>query len=101
MQGKLLSAVVAMLVLTVLPFPYAYFEMLRVVVTAGALYLIWHSNASDPTTNSWKMAFGFIALLFNPVDPIHLDRSTWLIFDIGTAGVFLAYINRKYTSFKL
>jgi len=44
---------------------------------------------------SWGWAFVAITILFNPIAPIYLhDKSTWAIFDIGSAIVFFASIGR-------
>lgn len=39
----------------------------------------------------WRVgvAFGTIAVLFNPFAPIYLERETWTLFDFTTAAVLL------------
>jgi hypothetical protein len=36
--------------------------------------------------------FGLIAVLFNPLMPIYLKRTTWFRIDIGIAIVFAAHL---------
>ena len=36
------------------------------------------------------MAFGFLALLFNPIIKIHLPKELWAIIDIGSAILILS-----------
>jgi hypothetical protein len=37
--------------------------------------------------------FGIIAVLFNPVIPIHLNRDNWTTIDVTVAVIFLFSIN--------
>jgi hypothetical protein len=38
----------------------------------------------------WAWPFGALAVLFNPVAPIYLNRDTWHIIDVATIGVMVA-----------
>jgi hypothetical protein len=78
--------------------PYGYFRLLRWttcgVAIASAVQLYRMSKIE------WVWALGILAIIFNPLMPIHFDRNTWRIFD-GVAGcLFLAvfYIARKQKS---
>lgn len=65
---------------------YSYFMILRwftCVVTAYLAYTAWKQNKGV-----WVWVFAALALLFNPVLPIHLDRNSWKVIDVAT-GVFL------------
>jgi hypothetical protein len=42
---------------------------------------------------NWVWVFGIIAVLFNPVIPIHLNRDIWTIIDVTVAVIFLFSIN--------
>ena len=70
---------------------YWYVSLLRVAVTAWALYLIWIEVGSGFQRSGWLLALIFIALLFNPITPIHLPRIVWAVFDVGVALFFQAY----------
>jgi len=66
--------------------PYGFFTVLRFVVCASSIYLAW---LAYDHTNSWAAyVFGFIAILFNPVIPVYLNKPLWLKIDIIT-GLFL------------
>lgn len=70
--------------------PYGYFQILRwtTCITAG---LFAHESISwfkQPVPT----IFIAIAVLFNPIIPIHLSRSIWLILDVITGIIFLAWI---------
>ena len=66
--------------------PYSYFTLLRVVVCGVAVYCAVQANEYD--RSSWTWIFGGIAVLFNPIWPIHLDRETWQVVD-ATVGVVM------------
>ena len=75
-----------LLLLAILPFPYAYYILLRLVVTAVSGYcafLLYKDNSMG-----WAFAFAILAILFNPLVPFHMDKSSWMIFDIVAAGLF-------------
>lgn len=81
----------AMLVLAVFHMPYGFYTLLRLVVTAAAVILTRHA-LSRPVRPFWAAAFCFIALLFNPVMPVHLTREIWFFIDFAIAAVFAGYI---------
>ena len=78
--------------------PYGYFVLLRWVVCAAACLIAFVAQA-------WRrsevaIVFGFVAILFNPIAPVYLNRSTWAPIDLAAAVVFLLSIGlsrlRKY-----
>jgi len=70
--------------------PYSYYTLLRWVICCVAIYGIYFSSEMNKT--GWIWIFGPIALLFNPVFPVHLSREIWRFVDIGTAVLFLTSI---------
>lgn len=71
------------LALAPLEWPYAYYSMLRYLVTIScALGLIGFWGRLP----GWHIG-GLAAciLVFNPVIPVHLDRGTWLFIDLAAA----------------
>lgn len=73
------------------PQPYAYYELLRVVVCLPAAFLagmIFVSGIRHAIP--WSIAFGAAALLFNPFEPIHLSREVWAPIDVVVAVLFVA-----------
>ena len=52
--------------------PYSYYTILRFVVCGVTGYGVYF--AAQLEKNGWAWAFGIIALLFNPIIPIHLAR---------------------------
>lgn len=70
--------------------PYGYYILLRWVVTASAIFLVWVAYNLKKTF--WLFLMGIVALLFNPIAPIHLDKETWIVIDLIVAGIFLVSI---------
>ena len=65
---------------------YSYFTTLRWVTCAVSAYLAY--MAYNQKLKPWAVTFGIVAILFNPIVPVHLDRDTWKVIDVAT-GVFL------------
>jgi hypothetical protein len=68
--------------------PYGFFTLLRFVVCAVGIYTAYkiYENEND---SLWVWVFGGIAVLFNPIIPIHLERETWWIIDLIIGIVFI------------
>lgn len=81
----------AMLLIALLPLPYGYYTLLRLVVTGWALFLVWFEYEGRSSVTPWAVGFAVIAALFNPIVPVHLDRDTWRVIDVAIAAVFGAY----------
>lgn len=68
--------------------PYSYYELLRLITCGVSAYMAWRCFASEMT--ALGTAFGVLAVLFNPLLPIHLSRETWAPIDLIGAAI-LAY----------
>ena len=101
------SRIVAILFLlaAVGPWPYDYFTLMRFIVsavTAYGSYLAYERARTASTApwgakqQRWSLAFVLIALLFNPFVPIHLERATWTVIDVGVALILVADVSRDY-----
>ena len=78
--------VTGLLLFAVLPLPYVYYQLLRIVVTLIAAvnaYKFYEDNQM-----AWVLVFGIIALIWNPIFPIYMDKSAWMVLDIIGAGIF-------------
>lgn len=84
--------------------PYAYFQILRWVVTLFSVYYTWHLHTTHIVDMSYferrwqaQLIFLFVAtaILFNPIAPIYLTRTTWLAIDIlaGLLMLICGYAN--------
>ena len=65
---------------------YDYYTLLRWVVCGVSAFAAY--RAADARQTGWVWAFAIVALLFNPVIPVHLKRDTWAFIDFGVA-IFL------------
>ena len=71
------------------PMPYGYYFLSRLVVFVCAIYFAMQLNSQSDTTMVW--VFGFFALLYNPIIPIHLgSKGLWIVVNLVTAVVFVA-----------
>lgn len=68
--------------------PIGYYTFLRIVVTIGAIAVV--IKEFDNGLGFWVIAFGLIAILFNPIIPVYLhDKEVWMPIDIISALLFL------------
>lgn len=67
--------------------PYGYYTFLRWVVCAAAIFVAWVAWHSAAQWAAW--AFAGIAILFNPLAPVYLQRSTWRPIDVVGGFAFL------------
>jgi len=40
----------------------------------------------------WVVGLGLVALLFNPLIPVHLTRGIWVVLNVGTALFLLVHM---------
>ena len=84
----------AALLLALAPMPYGYYQLLRIAVTVCALWLLFFAQDWNDHPKWARATLITIAVLFNPLLPIHLNRELWTIIDPITAGV-LVFIGIK------
>ena len=80
----------AMLVIALADLPYGYYTLLRIVVCAVGAYGAY--SAYNAGRRGWMWVFAGMAVLFNPIIPVYLDRETWSVIDILAAVTFLSSI---------
>lgn len=73
--------------------PYGYYQILKWVITLSSAYIANHYFKGNNEKYGW--IFISIAILYNPILPIHLVRSTWEIINIITAIVFAYSLKKK------
>jgi hypothetical protein len=81
-----------LLVIATARLPYGYYTLARIVTCGIAAWIAIVGFQVVPVIKAWSIALALIALLFNPILPIHLNRSMWLYLDIGAAGMFVAHL---------
>jgi hypothetical protein len=66
--------------------PYSYYTMLRWLACSAAVVLVWRGAVQGA---KWAWALVPLAILFNPIAPIHFSRDIWQILDIAAALVMV------------
>jgi len=67
--------------------PYGYYTLLRWITCITSILVVL--QAFEKNIDWAKVVFIVIAILFNPLAPIHLSRSTWIPLDVITAILFI------------
>ena len=89
MSTKKLSLILIPLLLAcLLPMPYGYYQLVRVVATAAFAFLAYQERG-----NNLLWVFIGLALLFQPFEKIALGRTLWNVVDVVVA-VFLGWYGR-------
>lgn len=73
-------AAVMLLLAAFFAWPYGYYGLLRWVVCVASTFIAYHAWHSR--CQSWMWVMGLIAVVFNPIVPVRLDRDTWRMFDL-------------------
>ena len=77
--------------------PYGYYRLFRWVVCAVAIASAIQLHGEK--RQGWAWVLSAVALLFNPLVPVHFEKATWRVFDGAAGAVFLVVLltNRKKT----
>jgi hypothetical protein len=65
--------------------PYSFYTLLRWICCPIFAYSAF--TAYEKNRVLWVWMFGVLALLYNPIFRVHLDRSTWIGINWFTVGV--------------
>src|SRR2546425_4607014 len=89
---KVFALVAVLLLIAVAPLPYGYYTLVRLVVTACAVFTAYTALTSSDKS-FWPWAAILVAFIFNPVIPVHLTKKIWMCLDVAGAIFFgtLAY----------
>ena len=69
--------------------PYSYYQLLRFIVCGVSVYISFIAYSWKKLWATWL--FGIIAVLFNPVAPIHLSRDLWQLIDVICTSLFVVF----------
>lgn len=89
---KLTLVTSILLFIGIAPLPYSYYQLLRIVVTITAVLNAINTDAKE--NYLLKFCFVIVAVVFNPVFPIHLNKEVWMLVDFFTA-IFLLVFQKK------
>lgn len=77
--------------------PYGYYVLLRWVVCPCFGYAAF--QAHEKNKKRWVWVLGILAVLFNPLFPLHLNREMWFVIDLlavaVSAGSVLAFRSKE------
>lgn len=89
MNIKLICIGSGILLLLAIPsgwWPYSYYQLLRLAIFVSSGVVAY--NFYEKNLTGWTLVFGAICLLFNPVFPFFMDKSSWIVIDFGSALLF-------------
>ena len=85
----------ALLFLALLPFPYGFYVLLRLVVCSAAGLLTYNEYSLRGTVSGWTIVLASVMLLFNPIVPVHLTREIWAPINIATGLLIVFHWRRR------
>ena len=77
----------AILLWALLPNPYGFYMLARLVVCGVCGYTAYGYAKRDLLGLAWL--FGVIAIAYNPLLPVYLTRAIWMPVDLITAGLLV------------
>lgn len=72
--------------LAIFPWPYGYYQLLRIVLCISSVIIAYGFYKSQ--LSGWMLAFGVIAILFNPISPVYMAKASWTGIDIIVGLLF-------------
>lgn len=81
-----------LLLLAIAPLPYGYYTFMRWCITAAAIVLSIMASKIDQ--RGWLYVFVPVAILFNPIAPVHMPRESWAFFNLAGAALMFYAGNR-------
>lgn len=70
--------------------PYGYYILLRWVVAGTGLFAAYITYNLKKAV--WSIVLILIALLFNPLIPVHLEKEGWVVIDFVVALFYLVAV---------
>ena len=70
--------------------PYGYYILLRIACCAVFAYLA--RKAFHRERQGWVWILGIMAVVYNPIIPVHLPREIWAVVNVLTIGIAVASI---------
>lgn len=85
-----IASIVLLMVAVFGRWPYSFYVFMRFVACGSAAYLAL--GAHRDKSRLWTWVMGAVALLFNPLVPVHMSRHDWQRLDVVGAFVFAIYL---------
>lgn len=85
MSWPFIVGIIALLLALPRGWPHGYYQLLRFLVCGVAVWGIF--QAYRQRRIAWIGLLIGMAVLFNPIDPIHFPKNTWILIDLTAAGL--------------
>ena len=82
----------ALLVVAIFPWPYGYYVLLRICICGATAFLAYRQWSRRGRFDGWVVVLGVVAVLYNPLIPVHLTKMLWTFINLGTAGLLLGHL---------
>jgi len=87
---KLTLACLGVSILALLPFPYSFYVLIRLIFFVALLWCGWQLYLKDNRIGNLHFIIGGLAILFNPFFMVHLgSKGLWFV--INLAVVYFIY----------
>lgn len=77
----------ALSLLSLASMPSGYYNFSRFAITAMAVWVLTGCHGRDRI--GWTVAFGAVAVLYNPLLPAYMTRESWVPFDLLAGALFI------------
>lgn len=94
---KIIAAIFLFLALFTLPIDF--YIVVRIVITAVAIYSAYYEYSKSKTITPMIWVYGIIAVIFNPILPFYLGKTIWKITDAITLLVFVGSVYLEIKKF--
>ena len=85
-------APIVVMAIGILPMPYGYYNLSRLVVCGCSVYFA--VACKDKNEHVFIWLFGGLAILYNPIVPVHLyEKEIWMVVNLITAVIFFTKRN--------
>ena len=85
---------ITLLVIAILPLPYEYYHILRIVVFVSSLIILINEYKIKEEINKIVICFSIIGILYNPLLPVYLNKVIWIPINIISSFLFYNYFKR-------
>jgi len=92
MNHKTFTLIASIMLILAIPsgWPYAYYQILRWVVSITGVINAF--QAHEEGKMNWVWIMGGITILFNPIVPVYLDKGLWVILDMIAAFLMFTWL---------
>lgn len=87
--------IILLVIAPILPLPYSFYIFLRYLVTIYSLIVLYHLYLKTGLIVDLEITLAMLvmAVLYNPIYQINLDRELWHLINWVSSGIFFWYYN--------